>query len=1142
MKNIIYTKYSNERAERFKIRTDIVSDLEGRKIVKKTALTKEAYTHINNIYICYELLSQAYTDPKVSINKCCKTNDGLEFEYIKGSTLEEELDELLIKREYTQLIKKIRMYVSIVESGIGKKTFTPTEDFIKVFGNINLTIPLRAGEVNNIDFVFNNIIVGESWHIIDYEWTFNFLVPFNYIIYRAIHYYIYSSSKRSELISLGLYELFGITDEEIIQYASMEKNFQAYILGGLIPLRNIYGTTTEKNVNLQQVIEHKRINDFKNSIQVFYDYGQGFNEKQSDRFNLSLNAEGKISFEIPISSNVRQIRVDPTNDSSIVIIDNIIGYTKECYSIIYSTNGTILRDKTILFTTDDPQIIISNIKAGTTKIELKLEPQIISKKVIMDLSKLIEDKDKSMQDKEKSIQDKDKLIQDKDNSIQYKEKSIQDKMNQIIEKENYIQKLTNELDNYKLHCNSIISQKEELIKELDYYKLHYYTSIAQREELTRELEHYKLNYNSAITQRTDLTIRLEYIENAYNIMSNSTSWKITKPIRVSLDYTKKLLKSNRYTYIICKGLKCLKQNGGKYTLEKVKQKLKNDKSYNDYAKQNILTDEEEQLQINTKFSKDIKFSIVVPLYNTPEIFLCEMINSCIDQTYGNWELCLADGSSKEYRYVKKIVADYMKKDKRIKYKILEKNAGISENTNECIKMATGDYIALFDHDDMLHPSALFEYMKTICEKNADFIYCDEDKFETDVNVCFDPYFKPDFAIDNLRANNYICHFTVFKKSLLNDVGLFRKEFDGSQDHDMVLRLTEKAERIVHVPKVLYHWRVSSNSVASDPYAKPYTIQAGIDAVKEHLERCNLKSIVESSVIHPNIYRVKYDIIGDPLISILIPNKDHIEDLSRCINSILEKSTYKNIEIVIIENNSAEQETFEYYKTLGKYTNIKIVFYESKGKFNYSAINNCGVTYANGEHLLFLNNDIEIINENWLEEMLMYSQREDVGAVGAKLYYPNNTIQHAGLGIGILTLAGHYFRNFDRNATGYMGNLFYARNVSGVTAACVMMKKTIFSEIDGFDETFEVAFNDVDLCMRIRKSGYLIVWTPYAEAYHYESISRGAEDTPEKQERFKGEVTRFQMRWRKELDEGDPYYNANLTLDREDFSLRQGESI
>lgn len=600
---------------------------------------------------------------------------------------------------------------------------------------------------------------------------------------------------------------------------------------------------------------------------------------------------------------------------------------------------------------------------------------------------------------------------------------------------------------------------------------------------------------------------------------------------------KRLLKSNKYTHLFCKGLKCLKNNGLEFTLKKIKQKFNSTSIYGDYIKNNFLSEEERKGQINTKFNENIKFSIVVPIYNTPKKYLCEMIESCINQTYSNWELCLADGSDKEHSYVGNIIKNYAKKDERIKYKVLDKNGGISENTNECIRMSSGDYIALFDHDDLLHPAALFEYMNVIEKENADFIYSDEAVFEKNLNDINTIHFKPDFAIDNLRTYNYICHFTVFKKSLLDKVGMFRKEFDGSQDHDMIFRLTEQAENIVHVPKVLYYWRSHPQSTSQDINSKSYAIDNGIKAVNEHLKRCNIDGFAQSSEEFPTIYRLTYKIKDNPKISILIPNKDNIKVLATCIDSIIQKSTYKNFEIIVIENNSTGKETFEYYNTLDKYNNVKVVKYESNGEFNYSAINNYGAKYASGEHLLFLNNDVEVISENWLQEMLMYSQRKDIGAVGAKLYYENETIQHAGVIIGIGGFAGHSHRHIDRRSGGYFSRCKIQQNLSAVTAACLMMRKNVFEEINGFDESFKVALNDVDLCMRIRKAGYLIAWTPYAELYHYESISRGYEDTPEKQKRFEGEVKRFQDRWKKELDEGDPYYNPNLTLGAEDFSLK-----
>lgn len=617
------------------------------------------------------------------------------------------------------------------------------------------------------------------------------------------------------------------------------------------------------------------------------------------------------------------------------------------------------------------------------------------------------------------------------------------------------------------------------------------------------------------------------MNNVIDELRSSTSWRVTKPFRA--------VSSLRLLFI--KFLMYLRLHGLKATIKRilrgnqpVKYNLDTCDLFNSIPKK-VRTKQESE-----KFPKDIKFSVIVPLYNTPENMLEEMIASVQAQTYKNWELCLADGSDAEHSYVEKTVRHIMKSDKRIKYEKLSENRGISENTNACIDMSTGDYIALFDHDDLLHPCAFYEYMKVICDKDADFIYCDEDKFTELGKGFFDPFFKTDFAPDNLRANNYICHFTVFSRELFNKVGGFRKEFDGSQDHDMILRLTEKAQSIVHIPQILYHWRISAASVASDPYAKPYTIEAGIRAVSEHLERVGLKGTVESSTYHPNFYRLRYDIKGEPLVSILIPNYNHWDVLKVCIDSIREKSTYKNYEIIIIENNS-NAETFAYYDTLKDDPKIKVVVYHPEGGFNYSAINNFGAQYASGEYLLLLNNDIEIITPDWIQEMLMFCQRDDVGAVGAKLYYPDDTIQHAGVILGIGGVAGHAHKYFGRYELGYYSRARYQQDLTACTAACLMVKRSVYDEVGGLDESFAVAFNDVDFCMKIRDKGYLIVFTPYAEMYHYESKSRGTEDTPEKVARFNGEAFRFMDKWKKELESGDPYYNPNLTLEREDFSFK-----
>lgn len=540
------------------------------------------------------------------------------------------------------------------------------------------------------------------------------------------------------------------------------------------------------------------------------------------------------------------------------------------------------------------------------------------------------------------------------------------------------------------------------------------------------------------------------------------------------------------------------------------------------------------------FPRMVKISILVPLYNTPKEFLVEMIESVTGQTYANWELCLADGSDAEHAYVGETCLEYAAKaDGRIVYKKLDKNMGISGNTNACLTLASGEYIGLFDHDDVLHPSVLYEYVKAINEQGADYLYCDEITFKSgDINKMLTLHFKPDYAPDNLRANNYICHFSVFSRELLDGTELFRTQFDGSQDHDMILRLTDNAKKIVHVPRVMYYWRSHAGSVASGIEAKPYAIAAAKGAVAEHLKKHGFDGFAISSTrAFATIFRIQYQILGRPKISIVIPNKDHVEDLKRCVTSILEKSTYDNFEIIIVENNSETSEIKEYYETLKENEKIKIVTYE--GGFNYSAINNFGVRFADGEYILLLNNDTQVITPNWLEELLMYAQRGDVGAVGAKLYYGDHTIQHAGviLGLGAHRTAGHCHYKQERQNLGYMGRLCYAQNFSAVTGACLMVKKALYEEVGGLDESFAISLNDVDFCLKLREKGLLNVFTPFCELFHFESTSRGLDDQGEKAERYNKESERFREKWKAVLEAGDPYYNPNFSLDKSDFSLK-----
>ena len=607
----------------------------------------------------------------------------------------------------------------------------------------------------------------------------------------------------------------------------------------------------------------------------------------------------------------------------------------------------------------------------------------------------------------------------------------------------------------------------------------------------------------------------------------SRSWRITRPLRFMGDTARKTKGKFRRGKIIVANRKM-----------RAAWKRRRDFSIDPAAFG--CTKETLAWQKSFVFQREVKFSVLVPLYNTPENFLREMIASVLFQTYGNWELCLADGSDAEHAYVQKICEKIAGKDRRIKYKKLGRNGGISENTNECAKMATGDYISLFDHDDLLHPSALFETMRAVCERDADFVYTDEATFESpNLHKIIFTNFKPDFAPDHFQTNNYICHFSSFKRLLFNEVGGFDPRTDGAQDYDLFLRLSEVTSRIIHVPECLYYWRASPSSTASSPSVKDYTSAVGQRVLRNHFARLG----VDAKVLlkkEANRYRIRYGIDGNPLVSIIIPNCDHMPTLRKCVNSIMRLSTWQNYEIVIIENNSCERETFDYYESLKSCDKIRVVKWE--GEFNYSAINNFGLKHTKGEHIILLNNDTEVIAPGWIEEMLMFAQRKDVGAVGAMLYYPSGRIQHGGVVLGIGDVAKHVFRGFGKGDAGYVGRLLVVNNYSAVTAACVMVPRHVYEEIDGLDEGFAVAFNDVDMCMRIRRAGYLVVWTPYAELYHHESESRGHDDTPERKARYAGEVAFFRSKWGAELAAGDPYYNPNLTLDRDDFSLSAGGTV
>ena len=660
------------------------------------------------------------------------------------------------------------------------------------------------------------------------------------------------------------------------------------------------------------------------------------------------------------------------------------------------------------------------------------------------------------------------------------------------------------------------------------------------------------------------------------------------------------------------------------------QKIDEDYDYPEWQLKTAVSTEEIERQKNAwenlsfPNGKAPLISIVIPAYNTPEKYLSMLLDSLTAQTYPNFEVIVADGSESGNASVGDTTKKYASADERIKYIALGKNLGISGNTNAGLKEASGDFIALCDHDDELPPWALYKVAEAIADNpKAQFIYTDEDKIDFDGKALFEPHFKSDMNMDLLCAVNYICHLSVIRRDLLERVGGFREEFDGAQDHDFFLRCLEEAtteerkalyryaddciydetkeaviykgsktaekaekntaeyslstenpdstdpgsilgkraleelnegrfvsERVIHIPEVCYHWRYHKGSTASNPESKMYAYDAGSRAIKAHYDRMGYPySDVEKGVTYGYYHTVfkkpseeKREL---PLVSVIIPNKDHIEDLDKCIRSVTERAEYRRLEFIIVENNSVSPETFEYYKSIDNYGSqegtdacditVRVVYWDKE--FNYSAINNFGVEHARGDILLFLNNDVELISPASITEMVNLTMRESTGIVGARLMYGDDTIQHAGVIVGLGGIAGAAFVGLHEKENSYMHRMMCLQELSAVTAACLMIRKEVFEKVGGFREALKVAFNDIDLCMKVRALGKLVIYDPYVTFHHYESKSRGLEDTPEKVQRFNNEIATFAHYWEGILEHGDPYYNKNLTLRKANFALK-----
>lgn len=973
MKKVIFSKYSNERAREFAIRTDILEDENHKRTVRKTACYPEGEQHIRNLVSWYQKLSEAYADTPISMNRCTLTEEGLEPEFVSGCSLEEELDEMLLAGDISGCVKRLMEYIDALRKAGAAQRFYVTEEFEKVFGPAVLPGNLTSASITDIDMLVANVIVTEKGLVhMDYEWTFEFPVPVNFVIYRTLMYYMEKGALRAALLKEDLYRYAGLTKQEIAQYVRMEACFQQYILGESVPLRQLYRSISVGYVDFQK--EEKR-------------------RKQT--LAMQQTEAGEAAIEICIDT------------------------LEEAAGMVFIQGWAVSKAlRPLTFEVEDH-----------CKREWRIEETRFMNRQDVNLSFGIAEQEY--------------------------------------------------LAGFRLSCRAQQETKDEKIK---YYVLKAKDGIA----------------SASVTIRADrLRVKNSRVGRK---MFSLRGGGARHEIRYITPYERGMLGESTKFH-------------------------RGEQRYDSFRKITELTEAEKKKQRQTEFADFPLISIAAAVSGADLKWLRQMLDSICAQTYHNWELCLAAADAQGQ--VKALLERDYSHEARIHYMKAEDAAAYETCINAAFEMTKGDYILVIGQNDTLEADAVFEIVRLWdSDKDAEIIYMDEDSVDDSGEIYTRPLLKPDYNPYMLNSTNYIGHGAAVKKEIVRETCGMRSGFDGAREYDFILRCCEKAQNIRHIPRVLYHCRYDKES-EQNPLLVRAKWDMGRKALLEHYHRTGVDAKVEWAE-EPQTYRTKWECKGMPKVSVIIPNMDHAEDLETCVRSIVDKTEYGNYEIVIVENNSHERKTFSMYEKLSKnYPQVRVLTW--KDEFNYAAINNFAVRETDGEYLLFLNNDTEVISRGWMEEMLGICQQPQVGIVGAKLYFPDHTIQHAGVIIGLSGIAGHLFLGEAGDDNGYMARAGITQNLSAVTAACMMTGREAFEAVGGFDEKLKVALNDVDYCLKVVKSGRMVVYTPHAELYHYESKSRGVEDTPQKKARYEAEVQCFKERWPEILKNGDPFYHPNLSL-------------
>ncbi len=1129
-----FVKFSNDRSPRFRIRTEIFAGEEPH--VRKCAAGEEALPHVRSFRSRTELLAQTFRGTKFVPDPCEDEADGAAgFEFLPGRTLEEEAE--ILSREPEKQKELFRRFFGEIDR-TATAVHRETPEFAEVFGT---DLPARermAPPVSDVDLVLSNVIVRDgAWGVIDTEWTFPFTVPADFIKWRAAHYYAgrRGGDAEGELIGLA-----GIDRRDVPFFEKMERRFQAYIAGGAVPLWKLYPEISEGAVPVGDAAGRGAAGGRASTATVYFDRGEGFSE--GDSVKVPLPEDGRLSLDLE-TGGARCVRIDPTELPCAVRLGGVYLDNRPAEAGNLETNGCTPDHRDYLFTGEDPQILVRNIPEGVRRLSAELTvltgPEGFREGAARVLAaeaakvRFLSDRLHSEEETGRAVA---RVLEELKGT-----KAIRTyrAARQKLGKSDPFDSIRPALENHReahLTLDRRCYQPEGIHLMGWFYDPAFpgeslRVTDAAGKEIPAKCERFPREDVAAALGITDGRCT------GFNILIGYDFEGVRLPLRLRAENPRGVMdlmldiEPDRDRRLARR--KRLKKGETEGFLLPVAEE------YDDWDLDRRIA--EEALRPadpadDARGEEGPLISVVIPLYRTRKEHLAELLDSLTGQTRRKIEICFADGSPDDS--LGAFIRERTAGDGRVKYRHLGENLGISGNTNAAVGMASGGVIMLCDHDDTLERDACAAIAAAFAaDETVDAVYTDEDKVTASGHFLYDPNFKPDFNPDYLRSSNYICHIFAAKTSLVREAGLLRSEYDGAQDYDFILRCTELARKTAHIPRALYHWRAHPDSTAGRPESKLYAYENGRRAVEAHLARQGLRGEVLFTE-HLGHYRTKYAVEGEPLVSIIIPSRDQAEALETCVRSILRKSSWSRYEILILENGSTEEKTFRLYDRLkAEDGRIRVLKWEKP--FNYSAINNWGAARASGEYLLFLNNDTEVVTNDWIEELAGFCGREDTGCVGAFLTYPDGTIQHTGVIVGMGGAASHMFGGMDVSEYPGGGRCFSQQDLSAVTGACLMTKRAVFEAVGGFDEELAVAYNDVDYCLRVRKAGLLVAVNVYAKLIHYESLSRGSdaeEADRARHERLLREAGLLREKWPEYFTGGDPYYNPNLTLTKPDFSL------